>query len=674
MSGRGNTDSCLRTLGSVGRYQILQVLVVTIGSVGASYQLMGNIFVGRHFTRHHCSRPDNDTMTSEGFPDIDWNSSDVTYGQCQIVVSSTNGSEKDRVFPCLFGYSYDFDKRLSFRTEIDQVCQTLTKCLDLLCIQFGLSRYSLSSASQFGTFIYMVRVVIRSCVNRQVILSVSRSFLCVRGCQTGQFHQVWVVSRSRSRSPPSQLLSKVKVGRIAVESEKVSCLSPATVLIRLFMPQPNPRYWYGRKPVLVASQLALMTLGLAAGFVPNYAGLAALKFIIGVFQQGVITPKSTMSIEWFPSEKRSLANLVAAVMWSFCMMSLSLIAFLMQHHTWRHLQVVLSAASAPVFLLQLWYLDESLRWLLVNNRKKKVVSVLQRAARLNRKDLSTVLSTVVLFSSSPTQPESKALTKGEVDRAKNTSSTVTSDVDTMAETGGKEESQKLTLVDIFRHRRLLVNAAIMWIAWFTCAFSFFALYMMSVSLHGDRFINYFLSAVMELFPSILFFFLVDRLGRRTSSRPFYLLAGLALVSSGVCRIFADSPALRTTSVVTAMLGLFGASGMFSAAFFYTPELFPTNIRNQALGVASLAGRFGGMLSPFMVDLAEVAVWAPGAIIGSLCFMVVVLMHFLPETKGRELPNTLQDIDEWYLPLPTSQPQEQPLAAFHREEEEGGGGL
>ncbi|KAL8599722.1 hypothetical protein ACOMHN_024773 [Nucella lapillus] len=100
-----------------------------------------------------------------------------------------------------------------------------------------------------------------------------------------------------------------------------------------------------------------------------------------------------------------------------------------------------------------------------------------------------------------------------------------------------------------------------------------------------------------------------------------------------------------------MVGMIGASGMFSGVFFYTPELFPTNIRNQALGLSSFTGRLGGMLAPFMVDLEEIAVWAPGALIGSLCFLVMVLVHFLPETRGRELPNTVHDIEIWYSDQP-----------------------
>ena len=40
------------------------------------------------------------------------------------------------------------------------------------------------------------------------------------------------------------------------------------------------------------------------------------------------------------------------------------------------------------------YLDESLRWLVANGRKEEAVRVLERAVRVNRKDLSAMLRTL----------------------------------------------------------------------------------------------------------------------------------------------------------------------------------------------------------------------------------------------------------------------------------------
>ncbi|KAL8599720.1 hypothetical protein ACOMHN_024771 [Nucella lapillus] len=171
--------------------------------------------------------------------------------------------------------------------------------------------------------------------------------------------------------------------------------------------------------------------------------------------------------------------------------------------------------------------------------------------------------------------------------------------------------------------------------------------MMSHSLHGDRYLNVFLTSLMGFVPGFIFYLLVDRIGRKWMTIALYAVAGIGLITSGVCRNFADMAAVRTMSVVMAMVGMIGASGTFTAMFFYTAELFPTNIRNQILGLSSFIGRLGGMLAPFMNDLAEIAVWAPGAMIGSLCFLVVALVHFLPETKGRELPSTVSDVKGWY---------------------------
>lgn len=54
---------------------------------------------------------------------------------------------------------------------------------------------------------------------------------------------------------------------------------------------------FGRKKVLVASQLGLMTLGVAVGFSPSYSVLAFLKFVIGGLQQvGSIQQKVSISV------------------------------------------------------------------------------------------------------------------------------------------------------------------------------------------------------------------------------------------------------------------------------------------------------------------------------------------------------------------------------------------
>ena len=45
--------------------------------------------------------------------------------------------------------------------------------------------------------------------------------------------------------------------------------------------------------------------------------------------------------------------------------------------------------------------------------------------------------------------------------------------------------------------------------------------------------------------------------------------------------------------------------------------------------------------------AGYAFWAPGTIFGASCLAVTVLVMLLPETTGRELPQTIEDMVAWY---------------------------
>lgn len=54
-------------------------------------------------------------------------------------------------------------------------------------------------------------------------------------------------------------------------------------------------------------------------------------------------------------------------------------------------------------------------------------------------------------------------------------------------------------------------------------------------------------------------------------------------------------------VFCAMAGRFGISAVYSIVTLHTAEMFPTEIRNSALGTSSTMSHVGSIAAPYVVD-------------------------------------------------------------------------
>ncbi|GFN92045.1 solute carrier family 22 member 4 [Plakobranchus ocellatus] len=385
---------------------------------------------------------------------------------------------------------------------------------------------------------------------------------------------------------------------------------------------------FGRKTVLVSSSFGLLSCGLAAAYAPNAIVFVVFKFLIGGFQQGVVALATTFILEVLPLEYRATQSWLSGCTWGFGVMLLAPIAFFFKDSSWWSLQRTLSLVSL-VGILQLCFMDESLRWLIVNGKTKQAEKVIKRIAKMNKRSEVTIL---------------EQFREKLVLRDKN-------DVENSEDSGKvavQDGSQRLSLLDILKVKRLLFNSACLWFCWFTAALSFFTIYLTATSLSGDPYLNFGLTALMELPSNAFFFFCLNRLGRRRCLQTVFAVMGTGVVLAGMFKKLEESNSMFSVFTLLASLtAMCGASGCFTLVFSYTPEMFPTNLRSQAIGVCSFFSRIGGMLGPFAGWLAEVAVWAPGVTIGICACVVCLLALFLPETSKRELPQTISDLQAWF---------------------------
>ena len=95
-------------------------------------------------------------------------------------------------------------------------------------------------------------------------------------------------------------------------------------------------------------------------------------------------------------------------------------------------------------------------------------------------------------------------------------------------------------------------------------------------------------------------------------------------------------------VFLSLIGKFGASASFAIVYVYTAEMFPTVIRNQAVGTCSLVARIGGIISLLLGLLSVYWLPAPVFIMGVVATTAGALAVFFPETLGEKLPETMDE--------------------------------
>lgn len=94
-------------------------------------------------------------------------------------------------------------------------------------------------------------------------------------------------------------------------------------------------------------------------------------------------------------------------------------------------------------------------------------------------------------------------------------------------------------------------------------------------------------------------------------------------------------------MVCGVLGIFGMAGTYNLLFIYTAELFPTVVRNAALGCTTQAAQMGAILAPFVVVLGG---YLPFAVFAA-CGIVGGMFAFnLPETLNQPLYDTFGGLE------------------------------
>ncbi|KAK3096431.1 hypothetical protein FSP39_000039 [Pinctada imbricata] len=408
---------------------------------------------------------------------------------------------------------------------------------------------------------------------------------------------------------------------------------------------------FGRKPVHVTSHVLLFLLTASVTVIPSYTGFAIVRFLIGAMVEGLLLTSVVQYVETLPVEWRFCAEVIGLASWTTGIIIVTPFGYLMRGLSWRYLQLALSLIST-YSLIEYWLFDESLRWLMANGKLKEAERVLRKAAKRNKMEFDEVIKQVKERMAAKVSNENE-LTSVVFDPEKKEATvymTSGNDSDTKVELIKKIENvdqyqvKSYSMWTIITTPRILFNSVIIWIVWVTNSLTYYGLTLISASLVGDRFLNYFFIGAIEYLSALMEFLLLNRIGRRRTVILFLAIAGVCLLTATMISVFTGLGGLATFFVI---LGKWGITGSFSSIFLYTSEIYPTNMRNAGYGCASVAARVGSVLSPFAATLGNYVKWGPGVVFTSLCLLSSILVLFLPETTGKQLPTTIEELKTWY---------------------------
>ncbi|KAF6082976.1 solute carrier family 22 member 5 [Phyllostomus discolor] len=195
-----------------------------------------------------------------------------------------------------------------------------------------------------------------------------------------------------------------------------------------------------------------------------------------------------------------------------------------------------------------------------------------------------------------------------------------------------------SILDLLRTRNICVVTIMSIILWMTISVGYFGLSLDTPNLHGDIYMNCFLSAMVEVPAYVLAWLLLRYLPRRYSMATALFLGGIVLLFVQLV-----PPDLYYLSTALVMVGKFGITAAFSMVYVYTAELYPTVVRNMGVGVSSTASRLGSILSPYFIYLGAYDRFLPYILMGSLTILTAILTLFLPESFGTPLPDTIDQM-------------------------------
>ncbi|CAD6197540.1 unnamed protein product [Caenorhabditis auriculariae] len=363
----------------------------------------------------------------------------------------------------------------------------------------------------------------------------------------------------------------------------------------------------GRKKVFFLSLVIQTSCGLMLIVTPWWWLYAIFKAGTGFTQPGIFGIAVVLGMELVGAQYRSLGAIVANLFCTVGQVILAILAYFIDDYRVFHAAI---AVPSLIFLSYWWIIRESARWLVSKERYDEAHLILNRAAKINKKFIPANW------------------------------------MEYMGHSAQSNQASKISsfgVFDLVRTPQMRLRSLTCFFVWPVTTMMYYGLTMKSDLGGGNLYVNFVISAVMEVPALIATYLLIDRVGRKPLVSGGLLVAGTALVfnwavGDNVSYVFGMSQMMVTKGAVTLA---------YTAMYTYTSELFPTVIRNTAVGCCSTVSRVGAITSSYIAlylveRYGKLTMVVPFAVLAIAA--AVFSWILLPETMNKEMPETISQVE------------------------------
>uniref|UniRef100_A0A7N8XAS3 Solute carrier family 22 member 15 n=1 Tax=Mastacembelus armatus TaxID=205130 RepID=A0A7N8XAS3_9TELE len=338
----------------------------------------------------------------------------------------------------------------------------------------------------------------------------------------------------------------------------------------------------GRRPVYLTSMFLEVVFGYVTAFAPSYEVFAVSRLLVGLMNGAIGLVCFVFTQEYVGKSYWAMTGTLASMTFAVGITLFGALGYFIQ--PWRSLATAANSSGILFFLLSVT-LPESPRWLYSQGQTK-------RAEEVNM---------------------------------------------------WENRSCRLCRVYVWKQRRSASGFPVIAVCCrYACSLVYYGLTLGASEMSGNRYVNVAMYGLVELpaYPLCMYFINKHWAGRRKSMASFLCLAG----SACLCTMLIPENTGSLLSVTSlALLGKLMVSAAFNIVYIYTSELYPTVIRNAALGVCSMSCRVGGILAPFVPSMRALHNSVPFTVFCLSGLSAGCLGLLLPETLNQPAAETLEEL-------------------------------